>query len=412
MSALSPDENIAEPRRPIWRKAGPGCHRASGSVSDLVVASSLAAVEPLWRDLEIRAPHSVYQRFDFCRAWQSHVGAASDVTPLVVTGLDRVNGQRFLLPLGTRRRGPLRLAGFLGGKHANYKFGLFEGKISSEALRHALAEAGARARIDAFVFFDQPSAWADRGNPLLQGVASWPAPARTWRASLDGGFDPYFARTRGASARKRLRWRRRKLGEAGPLHLARAGTQAEAIDILERFLSQKRARFAGRMRRNAFEDDATMAFLHDLAASTGRPDAALDTFALMAGDRVVATFGGGAACGHFSGCFISIDDGESSRFGPGEVILADVLHMLCDEGIGSFDLGIGDSAYKALWCEPETLRDTVVPVTMAGHGVAPLVRAARRAKARLKRDLQTETQIAGILANRTAAAVSDACENG
>src|SRR3712207_8052302 len=55
------------------------------------IVASLEEAEPFWRSLEERAPHSVYQSYDFCRAWQTHLGAVAGVTPLVDRKSTRLN---------------------------------------------------------------------------------------------------------------------------------------------------------------------------------------------------------------------------------------------------------------------------------------------------------------------------------
>ena len=42
--------------------------------------------------------------------------------------------------------------------------------------------------------------------------------------------------------------------------------------------------------------------------------------------------------------------------------------MCCERGFNKFDLGIGDAAYKQVYCkDAEPLYDSVVPITAAGH---------------------------------------------
>ena len=92
------------------------------------------------------------------------------------------------------------------------------------------------------------------------------------------------------------------------------------------------------------------------------------------------------AGGRFSGMFNSIAGAEFRNYSPGELLLANVIRMCCERGLEKFDLGIGDAAYKQVYCrDAEALFDSVIPVTVAGQLAAPLWRAGLAVKGKVKK---------------------------
>jgi CelD/BcsL family acetyltransferase involved in cellulose biosynthesis len=92
------------------------------------------------------------------------------------------------------------------------------------------------------------------------------------------------------------------------------------------------------------------------------------------------------AGGRFSGMFNSIAGSEFRNYSPGELLLANVIRMCCDRGLNTFDLGIGDAAYKQVYCkDAEALFDSVIPITAAGQVVVPCWRAGLALKGKVKK---------------------------
>src|SRR5262249_46112194 len=104
----------------------PAVPAAIGPVHRIDIIDDIEAAAPIWRSLERDgAVATPYQRYDFIPPWQRHVGRRLNVMPFLVVGTDRQGSPLFLMPLGRTRIGPLDVAGFLGGKHANFNFGLW-----------------------------------------------------------------------------------------------------------------------------------------------------------------------------------------------------------------------------------------------------------------------------------------------
>ena len=122
----------------------PPCAGADGRIARVEIIEDMAAAEPHWRALE--AGHNLatpYQRYDFLKLWQRHVGTAAGITPFIVVGFNATGAPLFLWPFGRRSSAGLRVVEFLGGKHANFNMGLWRrdvaATIGADDLRAVLA---------------------------------------------------------------------------------------------------------------------------------------------------------------------------------------------------------------------------------------------------------------------------------
>jgi CelD/BcsL family acetyltransferase involved in cellulose biosynthesis len=136
----------------------------------------------------------------------------------------------------------------------------------------------------------------------------------------------------------------------------------------------------------------TAAAAHAIDPDTGEP--IIELYAASAGDTIIATFGGIAAHGRFSGMFDSVAGSEFRDYSPGELLLSRVVRSCCERGLDRFDLGIGDAAYKQVYCnDAESLYDSVIPITKAGHVAAPFWRGGLALKSKVK---QSDALLRGV----------------
>jgi len=90
---------------------------------DISIYSSFEDVMPQWKELEAKAPSTIYQTYAWQKAWQDTIGFAEGAKPLLITA--STDGQNaFILPLTLVNKSGLVTASFMGGDHANYKFAL------------------------------------------------------------------------------------------------------------------------------------------------------------------------------------------------------------------------------------------------------------------------------------------------
>jgi CelD/BcsL family acetyltransferase involved in cellulose biosynthesis len=355
---------------------------AAPAAYEVEAVAELAALEPLWRELETSGVASPYQRYDWVKAYAEATAVSEGFRPRILVVRDALRRPCLLLPLGIARRHGLAIAAPLGGKHANYHLPVIgAGAPSPAELRRLLRDAGRRLGLDAYVFGNCPLAWRGVPNPLAE--AGSPSPSNGYRLRLEPDCEAALKRAFGSETRKKLRKKEKRLGELGPVTHLVARSEAEVDRILAAFHAQKRARFRELGIANPFEDAAAQHFVRAAAlAGLGHGHPAIELHALLAGDRVVATFGAAVDAARCCGMFNSFDtDPEIARSSPGELLTINVIRAYCRSGRTMFDLGVGEARYKNSVCdETEELVDLMLPVTARGRLYAAGLDGVQRLK--------------------------------
>jgi CelD/BcsL family acetyltransferase involved in cellulose biosynthesis len=352
--------------------------------------NDFAAAAADWRTLErAGAVATPCQRFDWLEPWHRHVGTAQHIQPLIVVGYDIAGKPAFLWPLGTQRQGPVTVARFLGGKHANFNFALWRRDIAAmlqptdvEALIETLSHQ--TAGVDLLMLLNQPEQWDGLSNPLLL-LPHQDSPSKGYHLGLGGSADHVLARL-SRSLRKRIRSKHRKLAERGAVVHRRATTAEEVERYLSVFLEQKSARFAEHGVQNAFSEPGVEAFLREASKSgieQGTP--VIEIHVLEGNGEVLALFSGTSDGRHFSCMFNSYTLGENARFSPGYLLLNELISDCANRGLKVLDLGVGEARYKAEFCDKvEPLFDSFLPLTPLGRLAALTYRSTFDVKRRIK----------------------------
>ncbi len=356
------------------------------------VLTQIGKVEPQWRELvQQGALCSRYQHYSWMSAWWDHTGSLSTASPHVAVLRDDAGKPALLLPLVRKQVGPLQVGFFMGGKHTNFNLPVWRPEYLKQpaaalaALLEGLRHNG--PRLDLLVLLNQPATWQGVANLILQ-VPHAASASQSYSGELQSDFDTMLKERLGANSRKKLRQKERQLAALGPVAFRHARTPAEIDGVLAAFFQQKAARMREQGLSNAFDapgvKEFTRAAAHQIDPDTG--ETVIELYAASVGDTIISTFGGIVADGRFSGMFNSIAGAEFRTYSPGELLLANVIRMCCERGFNKFDLGIGDAAYKQVYCkDAEALYDSVIPISAAGQVAAPIWRAGLALKGKVKK---------------------------
>lgn len=366
----------------------PAATAAESRLARIEVFDDMAAPEPHWRALEggcvLATP---YQHFDFLKLWHRHIGTPAGVVPFIVVGFNPFGVPLFLWPLGLRRVAGLRVAEFLGGKHANFNMGLWRGDfaagLSADDLRQLLARL--RGRADLITFSNQPLTWGGSTNPFAllphQRAANF-----GFSGALAPDFDALLRARTNAQTRKKMRKKERTLAGYGAVRFEMIEDGCATRYVLDSFFKQKNARMRARGVHDAFGEADVRRFV-EAAAKTRLQDGAplIELYALYVDDIVVATLGGIVARGRFCAMFNSIAQGAYAVESPGEQLMLNVVRRCCERGMHTFDLGIGGARYKNLFCpDAEPLFDSFLALGYAGWLPAHIYRIAAAIKRGIK----------------------------
>jgi len=354
------------------------------SVDLLRDAAEAAAI---WRDLIGTAPATIYQTRAFAEAWLSEIGRARSVE-FAAFHLRAAGRSALLLPVAIERAGPIRVARFLGGKHANFNLPLmgsgFEMLTAGQTLA-AIGEAARAAGLDVLVLINQPETWQGSRNPLI-GPSARLAPSAGHLLHLDRDPDAVLIRLHSKEKRRKLRQKAKWLGQLGTVSFEEAQDAATAEAMLETYFRQKALRFERLGIDNPFASEADQAFLRQLAKPGSEGSTVLRLFALRLDQAYVSIWGAGTHAGSASGMITSFDETPAiARTSPGELLLERMLRQFCLEGLERFDFGVGEAPYKIFWSdETVPLYDLGIGLTQQGHVAASLIRQASAVKRAIK----------------------------
>lgn len=296
----------------------------------------------------------------------------------------------FVLALEIGRRGPFRVARFMGGRHANGNFvagdprWLLKPNVTS--IRSMLsAVRRARPDIDLIAL--------ERLLPDLDGVANplaclphFSSPNLSLAVDLAGGFDALLARASGKRKRKKHRAQMRKFDAVGSHRRIQAKTADEVNRLLDAFFEMKEFRFRKMGIVNVFGDNEVRAFFRALfidALAEDRPSFVLHGLEVAGKLRAVT---GSSRSGKRLICeFGAIVDDDLGHTSPGDFLFFDNIQEACETGFSAYDFSVGDEPYKRLWCDIETQHfEVLVPLTPKGRVLALVLQQGARLKAFVK----------------------------
>lgn len=300
-------------------------------------------------------------------AWSEASGAD---TFIVTAGPEE--GPAIVLPLEVVKRGPFRIARFMGGSHAAGNFPAFRDGPGHLSAGH-LAKAVRASRPDVDLVHLERLCRELGGLPSpLAALTHTESPNIALAVCLDGGFEALLDRASGKRKRKKHRSQTRKFEAAGGVRRIEARTPEEVDEILAHFYEMKSDRFRKMGIADVFAPHGVRAFFRRLfvdALAQSPPPFVLHglevggklraiTGSSRSGDRLVCEFG-------------AIAEDDLSAASPGEFLFYENIREACEQGFDIYDFSVGDEHYKRLWCNIETRHfDIAVPVSAKGRLLA------------------------------------------
>lgn len=323
--------------------------------------------------------HSPTQGPLWARAWLEGRGAEGLIVLLFRDGRPALG-----LALEVVRHGPVHIARFAGGSHANGNFPALGADTGEAGAAMAALTAAIRAErpdIDMLALERQRRSFEGLANPTL-ALPHTTSPNIALSADLSGGFEQALE-WGGKRKRKKHRARARKFEQAGGYRLVEARTPAEVDALLDAFFEMKHARFVEWGLPDVFAPPQVQARLRALfhaALDADRP--AFVLHGLEVGGRLRAVTGSSRTRDSIICEFNAFARDELANHSPGEFLFHENVQAACAEGLAVYDFSVGDEPYKRLWCNIETQHaDVFAGLSRRGS----LLAAGWRMLARLKR---------------------------
>jgi len=280
-----------------------------------------------------------------------------------------------VLPLYTCKQGPLTVAKFADCGVSDYNAVL----TSIPANDHRFGDADLLAAIKSacrgidILALERMTAT----SPLADHPSATPARLFGNTLTIDTTVDDYI-RARGKKYRKEAERSFRVLESHGAWSFQRAETPKDIAEGFAELERQQADRHAGKGDQYALAAPQFAAFYRDLLTSA--PDTT-HLFTLKVDGVIMAALLGITHRDTFTLLRIA-NGGEAWRqVSPGRLIVIEAMRYFCPRGVATFDMGMGDYAFKrGFGTQPTPLTDLIVPLSWRG---IPVV-AAHRLKERLR----------------------------
>jgi CelD/BcsL family acetyltransferase involved in cellulose biosynthesis len=354
----------------------------SSRIASVDIVHDLGQAETVWRGLEGQFS-TPYQRFDFLGPWQRQVGARERRSPFIVIAHDAERRPLLLLPLTLRRQQGIRIACFMGGKHATFNMALWDGDFAAGAtladLDALLAGIRERAEADVLALTQQPLRWQNLPNPMAL-LPKQPSVNDCPLLAMAPGAAP--SELVSNSFRRRLKGKERKLQTLAGYRHHVATSDTDIKRLLDWFFAVKPLRMAEQKLPNVFADPGVEDFIRDACMTRlGGDGRAIDIHALECDDEVIAIFAGVADGHRFSMMFNTYTMSGNSRYSPGLILMRNIIDHYAGRGYRALDLGIGSDDYKRLFCKSdEPIFDSFIPLSSRGRIAAGAMSGLNRAK--------------------------------
>jgi CelD/BcsL family acetyltransferase involved in cellulose biosynthesis len=338
--------------------------------------------------------------------WDSFFSTET-VRPLFIAILGHSDEPLALLPLSIEddyhyfgRIKPVRLLKFLDGGFCDYNAPvLFPPAADWDMGTVRMIWTGLRKVLPAFdlaVFEKMPDRVADLPNPfsLLKTKHSVES---CHAAQLTGTWEDFSGKLP-----SRHSWRTRRFQALGRLSFEIAETAGQYDHFIEALIRQKRRRSLETGGRGAYEGHSGRVRYLTGARRLVYPSGPVCVFALRINDVIVATVFGLLLERWFIGLGFGYEGGDWRAYSLGHLLLNKVVEWCFEKEVSVFDFGIGDEAYKSLYCDAViSLGEAKIPTTIRGRVALCSSTLATRARERRARSRDEMGQAQALCADRS-----------
>jgi CelD/BcsL family acetyltransferase involved in cellulose biosynthesis len=354
----------------------------------LQVATELEAVERMWTAFEEHADCTVFQSFNWLFEWHKHIGAKTNIVPVIVSASTSRGDPLIILPLSIKKQGRLRRLTWLGDDLCDYNGPLLARDFASRASEQQFASlwqrilqsirSDRRLNFDLVVLQRMPEWIGAQRNPFLT-IPVLPNTFGAHVATLGTNWEEFYRVKRSSSDRKTDRRKFRNLAKHGELQFIEPSEPGDITRTMELLIRQKRESYARIQADDIFIRPGYREFFKAISVSP-RLTGIVHVSRLDVGEKPVAT--GLGLC--FKSCYYlvlsSYENNQLALHSPGRAHLCDIFRSAIGRKYKKFDFTIGDEPYKREWSDIEVrLFDLLEGATVSGRLTVAGKAAVRRA---------------------------------
>lgn len=327
---------------------------------------------------------SMTQRPAWVSNWQRTVNP--DVFCVVVRSDARIE---LVVSLEVIKKGPLKIAIFPGGSHANENFAcasstLIDVKPEKFVAQLTSVVKSARTDIDAIYLHRQVQFHDGLTNPFLVPTQATETDIAL-SLQLNEDFQLVLQSRDGGKKQKKIRQSARRMEERGGWTYAIAKNPADIESSLQAFYDLKAVRLASKGIANVFGPAEIKNFITQIfvdASVSGSNE--FEAHVLKQGDNIVA-FSGASRSGQAMTVEFSAVNATEQNASHGEFLYFHMIADACKRGVTTFSFGVGDEPFKRSWCNIQTSQyNTMIALTIKGAVAARIEAIQTRAKRMVK----------------------------
>jgi CelD/BcsL family acetyltransferase involved in cellulose biosynthesis len=323
----------------------------------------------------------VYQSREFLETWMNTIGRAQGIECYFVVVRDDDAEPVFYLPLAIETRFNIRFLRFMDCGVADYNAPIVFNHRTLTRQEFNKIWADILARLPAFDVIDLKKIAGDISgafNPLTYLDCSTHHQSghllKLVRSAQANGSS-----TPSPSLKQKLGRELRKLGEAGNVEFIVNPTGVVAKKFTERLFDLKRRKY----RQTNAADFLSAPGVADFYRQIANPQYSSKIghlSALLVNDVIVSAHLGFTGRDRFY-YILPAYDAAHARYRPGHLLLNYLVDQTTKQGVETFDLGVGDEAYKISWAtERVSLYDYERAITKAGQFYLQMRRVRRFVK--------------------------------
>lgn len=359
---------------------GQAAHPAAVAANDAYTArlhTSLETVRPLWLRLQESGVCTGHQNY----AWAEGIVARlmpEGAEPLIVEVKDAATGEvRMLVPLMLRPALRHRVIEWLSCGVCDYSAPLLADARPWTAQSAQAAWVAVRSVLppaDRFHITGIPQQINGVANPLALLAATRDSLQTTFGLAIDGDPDTVLKRLCKPSFVKEFNKDWRRLERLGEVELVEAGTPAEVERTFGELVRMRLSRFRELGRFDLLTQEKVVDFYRN-AAVQGLSDGAVRLFGLRVGEALIAVQYLLVHQDTVHALLIAIDQSAVPNVSPGLAIMGRLMGWARKQGLGYFDLSVGNQSYKAnMGATGSVLVELCHGFTMRGNAASTVIK--------------------------------------